>query len=373
MLAARMHGYKQPLVLEDIKVPDIASDQVLVRVGGAGMCRSDVQLIDGYFAEALKPNFPITPGHEIAGQVTKIGDQVPESARLAIGDQVVVAAGWGDGICRQCRVGDEQLCEHGSWPGFGPPGGYAEFIPVPYRQLIRVEQRIKWEDLAPLTDAGVTPYRGIKKLRAASVLGPDRIMGVFGASGLGSYAVQYAKLLSVGATVVAFARSEEKLAIARERGADVIINTRGKSLSDIQGELFRLTGTRKLDAAIDCVGAEETIQTGIGLLHTSGAFVSVGLVGTKIKIPLFPFTAGELTYHGSFWANYNDLQEVLSLAQKGKIQHSIKRIEFKDVNENLELLRAGEIVGRAVIVFDVPWGGSKAGATEELQDLVASG
>lgn len=358
MLAARMHAYKQPLVLEDIRIPEIAPDQVLVRVGGAGMCRSDVQLIDGYFESALHSTFPLTPGHEIAGLVSAIGDRVPESAKLAVGDQVVVATGWGDGICRQCRVGDEQICDHGAWPGFGPPGGYAEFIPVPYRHLIRLEHRLKWEELAPLTDAGVTPYRAIKKLRAAGVLGPDRVMGVFGASGLGSYAVQYAKLLSAGATVVAFARNDEKLAISKQRGADFTINTRGKSIADIGDELFKLTGSRKLDAAVDCVGAEETIQTGIGLLHTSGAFVSVGLVGTKINIPLFPFTAGELTYHGSFWANYADLQEVLALAQKGRIQHTIKRIEFKDVNENLELLRAGDIIGRAVIVFDVPWDGS---------------
>jgi len=183
-------------------------------------------------------------------------------------------------------------------------------------------------------------------------------MGVFGASGLGSYAVQYAKLLSSGATVVVFARNDEKLAIAKERGADVTINTRGKSLNDLQNELFKLTGTRKLDAAIDCVGAEETIRTGICLLVTAGVFVSVGLVGTKINIPLFPFTAGELTYHGSFWANYSDLQEVLALAQKGKIQHSIKRVRFQDVNENLELLRAGEIIGRAVILFDIDGGAS---------------
>lgn len=353
MRAARMHGYKQPLVLEEVPIPDILPDQVLVRVGGAGMCRSDVQLIDGYFAEALKTKFPITPGHEIAGQVAALGDLVPKSAQLAMGDKVVVAAGWGDGICRQCRLGNEQICDHGSWPGFGPPGGYAEFVPVPYRQLIRVDHKLPWEELAPLTDAGVTPYRGIKKLRASGVLGPDRTMGVFGASGLGSYAVQYAKLLSSGATVVVFARSDEKLVIAKERGADAVINTRGKSLSDLQNELFKLTGSRKLDAAIDCVGAEETIQTGMALLATGGAFVSVGLVGTTINIPLFPFTARELTYYGSFWANYADLQEVLALAQKGKIQHSIKSIGFQDINENLELLRAGEIVGRAVILFDL--------------------
>ena len=353
MLAARMHGYKQQLVLEDIKIPTILPDQVLVRVGGAGMCRSDVQLVDGYFEVALKVSFPITPGHEIAGLVAAVGERVPESAHLAVGDQVVVAAGWGDGTCRECRLGNEQLCEHGSWPGFGPPGGYAEYVPVPYRQLIRLEKRLKWEELAPLTDAGVTPYRGIKKLRAAGVLGPDRVVAVFGASGLGGYAVQYAKLLSAGATVVVFARNEEKLAIARQRGADFAINTRGKSLDDLHAELARLTGKRTLDAAIDCVGAEDTIRTGIGLLGTSGAFVSVGLVGNRIDIPLFPYTAREISYQGSFWANYADLQEVLALAQKGLIQHSIKRIRFQDVNENLELLRAGEIIGRAVIVFDI--------------------
>jgi alcohol dehydrogenase, propanol-preferring len=353
MQAARMYAYKQPLVLEDIRVPEISPDEVLVRVGGAGMCRSDVQLVDGYFAQALEPVLPITLGHEIAGLVTALGDRVPASAQLAIGDQVVVAAGWGDGICRQCRFGNEQICEHGCWPGFGPPGGYAEFVPVPYRQLIRVEHNLPWEELAPLTDAGVTPYRAIKKLRAAGSLGPDRVVGVFGASGLGGYAVQYAKLLSAGATVVAFARNDEKLTIVKERGADVTINTRDKSLSDLHDELFKVTGTRKLDAAIDCVGAEETIRTGIGLLATAGVFVSVGLVGNRIDIPLFPFTSGELTYHGSFWANYSDLREVLALAQKGKIQHSIKRIRFQDINENLELLRAGEIIGRAVIVFDI--------------------
>jgi len=366
MLAARMYEYNKPLVLEDIKVPEISSDQVLVRVGGVGMCRSDVLLVDGFFAEALPLKFPITPGHEIAGLVAALGDRVPASSQLAIGDRVVVAAGWGDGICRQCRLGNEQLCEHGSWPGFGPPGGYAEFIPVPYKHLIRVEHKLKWEELAPLTDAGVTPYRGIKKLRAAGVLGPDRVVGVFGASGLGSYAVQYAKLLSSGATVVAFARNDEKLAIVKQHGADVTVNTRGKSLNDLHDELFKLTGKRKLDAAIDCVGAVETIRTGIGLLDTAGVFASVGFVNNRIDIPLFPFTAGELTYHGSFWASYSDLQEVLALAQKGKIQHSIKRIRFQDINENLELLRAGDIIGRAVVVFDVAEDTASRKAAEDL-------
>ncbi|WP_321476362.1 NAD(P)-dependent alcohol dehydrogenase [uncultured Paludibaculum sp.] len=353
MLAARMHGYQQPLVLEEVKIPEISPDEVLVRVGGAGMCRSDVQLVDGYFHSALNLKFPITPGHEIAGLVETIGERVPETAQLAIGDAVVVAAGWGDGTCRQCRAGNEQLCEHGGWPGFGPPGGYAEFVAVPYRHLIRVDAKLKWEELAPLTDAGVTPYRGIKKLRAAGVLGPDRVIAVFGASGLGSYAVQYAKLLGSGATVVVFARNEEKLALAKQHGADYAINTRGKSLDDLRAELQRLTGKRKLDAVIDCVGAKETIQTGFGLLATAGAFVSVGLVGTEIAIPLFPLVSGEFSYFGSYWANHTDLQEVLALAQQGKIHSSGQKVRFEDINDHLEMLRAGDIIGRAVVVFNV--------------------
>jgi propanol-preferring alcohol dehydrogenase len=353
MRAARMYGYKQPLVLEDVKRPEISADQVLVRVEAAGMCRTDFQLVDGYFKEGFNLAFPATPGHEIAGSVEELGAGVPPGANLAIGDQVIVVGGWGDGTCRQCRLGNEQICGHGVWPGFGPYGGYGEFVPVPYKYLIRIDRKygLQAEELAPLTDAGLTPYRGIKKLRAAGVLGPDRVLAVFGAGGLGMYAVQYAKLLSSGATVVAFARSDEKLEIAKEYGADYVINTRGKSLADIRSDLVRSTGQREIDAAIDCVGAGETIQTGFGLLATAGAFVSVGLVGNRIDIPLFPLVAREFTYFGSFWGNYSDLSEVLTLAQQGRIRHSIKRIRFEDINENLELLRDGDIIGRAVIAY----------------------
>lgn len=365
MLAARMYGYKQPLVLEEVKRPDIAPDEVLVRVEAAGMCRTDFQLVDGYFRANLEPEFPITPGHEIAGAVEEIGRAVPATANLAIGDQVVVVGGWGDGTCRHCKIGNEQICGHGKWPGFSLYGGYGEYVPVPYRYLIRIDRKynLKSEELAPLTDAGLTPYRGIKKLRDAGALGPDRVLAVFGVGGLGAYAVQYAKLLSGGSTVVAFGRSDEKLAVAREYGADHVINTRGRSADDIRGELAKAAGKREIDAVIDCAGAEAMIQLGFSLLATAGVYASVGLVGNRIDIPLFPFVAREYTYHGSFWGNYNDLSEVMALAQAGKIRHTVKRIRFEDINENLELLRDGDIIGRAVIVYG-------EAAEDSGQDLV---
>jgi propanol-preferring alcohol dehydrogenase len=347
-----MYGYREPLRLEDVPIPEIRPDEALVKVGAAGMCRTDFQLIDGYFRSALDLAFPATPGHEVAGWVDRIGRDVPRTLGLAEGDLVVVDGGWGDETCRPCRNGNQQLCANGHWIGFGPHGGYQEYVPVPAKHLIRIDPRLGPDVLAPLTDAGLTPYRGMKKLLRAGALGPGRNVAVLGAGGLGVYAVQYAKLLGAGATVVALARTDAKLEVARRNGADHVINTRGRSAEEVREQLAKLTGRGELDGIVDCVGARETIQLGFALLATEGAFVSVGLVGTEIAIPLFPFVAREFSYHGSFWGNYRDLSEVMALAESGKIQHTIERVRLDDVNEALQRLGGGDVVGRAVIVHD---------------------
>ena len=162
MKAARMHEYGKALVLEDVPVPDIQPDDILVQVRACGMCRSDVQLVDGYFRKYADIPTPITLGHEITGVVHKIGSVVPKSSGFQEGEHIVVAPGWGDGTCRHCQIGNTQICPNVRWPGFGPVGGFAEFIPVPARYLIKVDSRLKFEELAPLTDASLTPYRGVK-------------------------------------------------------------------------------------------------------------------------------------------------------------------------------------------------------------------
>jgi alcohol dehydrogenase, propanol-preferring len=351
MKAARLHEYGKPLVLEDVPVPDLAPDEILVQVKACGMCRSDVQLVDGYFRPYADIKPPITVGHEITGVVHKIGSIVPKSSGFQEGDHVVVAPGWGDGTCRHCQIGNTHICPNVRWPGFGPVGGFAEFLPVPARYLIKVDSRLQFEQLAPLTDAGMTPYRGIKKLRDAGALGPDRVLGVFGVGGLGGYAVQYSKLLGGGATVVAFDLSDEKLAVATAYGADHVINVKGKSSADVGEELKKAISEAQLDAIIDCVGAPEMIQLGFALLSISGHYADVGLVGDRIDIPLFPRVSREQTFHGSFWGNYTDLSEIMALAAHGKIRHTIKAITFEQLNENIELLRVGNIVGRAVMKF----------------------
>jgi alcohol dehydrogenase, propanol-preferring len=354
MRAARMHGYQQPLRLEEVPVPEVGPEEVLVKVGGAGMCRTDFQLLDGYFDRGQAMGFPITPGHEISGWVAGIGAEVPAFAGLSEGDQIVVFGGWGDGSCRQCQGGNEQICGHGRWVGFGGHGGYQEFLPVHHRYLIPVPAvgDLTPETLAPLTDAGLTPYRGLKKLRNAGVLGPGRTVAVTGIGGLGSYGAQYAKLLSGGATVVAFARSDEKLKVATDNGVDHGIRVGDRSTDQIRDELEQLTGRSELDAVLDCAGSPESIRLAFELLATGGAVASVGLIGNRIDIPLFPFVAREFSYFGSFWGNYNDLSEVVGLAETGKIKHTVTRVRFDDVNDTLDAIGRGEVIGRAVIVYD---------------------
>src|SRR5499426_2415890 len=349
MKAARMHEYGKDPILENIPVPDTQPGEILVNVKACGMCRSDVQLIDGYFRKYVDIPTPITIGHEITGVVSKIGSTVPKASGLKEDDHVVVDLGWGDGTCRHCQIGNTHICPNVRWPGFGPVGGFAEFIPVPARYLIKVHSRLKFEELAPLTDAGLTPYRGLKKLRDAGALGPDRVLGILGIGGLGGYAVQYAKLLGGGATVVAFARNPDKLAVAKDYGVDYVISIKGKSATDIGKELSKATGQGDLDAIIDCAGAPEMMQLGFSLLSISGHYVDVGLVGDRIDIPLFPRVSREQTFHGSYWGNNTDLTEVMALAAQDKIRHTIKIFRFDQINENIDLLRTGDIVGRAVM------------------------
>jgi alcohol dehydrogenase, propanol-preferring len=180
------------------------------------------------------------------------------------------------------------------------------------------------------------------------------VLAVFGIGGLGKYAIQYAKLLGGGATVVAFGRNEEKLASAKDLGADYVVNIKGRSLDDIRKELAKATGPGEVDAVIHCAGAEAMIQMGFSLLSVGAHYSSVGLVGDRINIPLFPLVAREYTYHGSFWGNYTDLSEVIALVQQGKIQHTVKTIRFEEINENLDLLRTGDVVGRAVVKYLAP-------------------
>ena len=319
-----------------------------MKVGAAVLCQSDLHLIIGVCHKNLPINLPKTPGHVRAVWVVETGISVPESIKK--GDLVVVFGGWGCGFCSYCKRGDEQMCQAARWPGLSEyDGGFSEYLLVPsYRFLIRVDEQthLKPEELAPLTDAGLTPYRAIKKVR--HILGPNRSVAIMGIGGLGFYATQYARILGSGASVVALDRSDEKLEMAKEiGGADFTLNT---SDSEVRSKVDKITNGEGVDVVLDTVGLESTINLAVDILNKNGAIVIVGLFGKEITTPLFQTVIREYQVYGSLWGNYNELREVIELAKKGKIKHQVHKFPLSKVNEAIDLLRAGGIEGRAVII-----------------------
>ena len=358
MLSARIHEYQEPLEIDTVSKPKVAhGEEVLIRVGASGLCHSDLHLINGEWKDVLPLKLPKTPGHEVAGWIEEIGESVPETAKMKEGDLVAVFGGWGCGICIYCKRGDERLCNFPRWPGLSAyDGGYSEYIIVPsYRFLIKIgnlftsSSSIRPEELAPLTDAGLTPYRAIKKIR--HLLGPGKTIAIFGIGGLGSYAIQYAKTLGQSSTVIALDRNKERLKLAEKFGADYVVNV--SNSQNIRSEILsKITEGRRtgVDVVIDCVGAEATVEDSCRILNKGGSLVVVGLFGSQIKIPLVRAVLQEYQVYGSLWGNYNELCEVIELAKAGKIKHNIQKFPLSEINEAIQLLKNGEIVGRGVII-----------------------
>jgi propanol-preferring alcohol dehydrogenase len=350
ILAARIHEYKKPLSIDNISKPSITEGEgVLVRVASAGLCHSDLHLINGEWKDLIPLNLPKTPGHEVAGWVEETGKSVPADL-LKSGDLVAVFGGWGCGMCFYCKSGDEQICSFARWPGLSSfDGGYSEYILVPsYRFLVKVDKKSNTnpEELAPLTDAGLTPYRAIKKVK--HLLGPGKTIGIIGIGGLGSYGVQYAKILGGGSTVIAMDRKDEKLELAKSCGADYSVNIENDV--DIKKQIMDITAGKGVDIVIDCVGAESTISNSVKIIEKGGAIVVVGLFGSHIKVPLALSVINEYKVIGSMWGNYNELREVIELQSQGKIKNSIRKFRLDEINNAIDLLKQGEIVGRGVII-----------------------
>jgi alcohol dehydrogenase, propanol-preferring len=353
ILSARIHEYQKPLSIDNTPKPRISTgEQVLVKVAAAGLCHSDLHLINGQWKDIIPIHLPITPGHEVAGWIEELGNSVPKGV-LDIGDLVAVFGGWGCGICFYCKNGDEQLCINPKWPGLSSwnDGGFSQYIIVPsYRFLITVntyqKYDIKPEELAPLTDAGLTPYRAIKKIR--HLLVPGTNIAIIGVGGLGSYAVQYAKIFGAGSNVIAIDVDDRKLELAERFGADHVINS--KMQQDIKKEVLQKTGGNGLDVVVDCVGSEETIRNSVATLSKGGVLVMVGLFGGQINMPLISAVINEYQVICSLWGNYNELREVIELAKDQKIKHRIHSFPLTEINKAIDLLRVGNIEGRAVIV-----------------------
>ncbi len=336
MKATRFYEVGKPLTIEDVPEPEVGPTDVLVKIAGAGVCHSDLHVIDG---EVGVKRRPITLGHENAGIVEKVGSLVTE---VQPGDGVAVFGAWGCGICKICERQDENLCQNPIYPGVMVDGGWAEKLLVQHpRNLVKLNG-LDPVIAAPLTDAALTPYRAIKKV--ISKLGPGKRLGIIGIGGLGHMALQIAKALTPATRLVAIDVSDEKLAMAKTLGAHYTINGKG----DVGAAVKAVTDGEGVDAIIDFVGSDATLQNAVACAAIGSRVVVVGIAGGTLpysfwKLPL------ECEVTSSIWGNRQELREVLELARLGLITPHIERQPLEAVNDVLARLHEGKVQGRIVL------------------------
>lgn len=339
MRAARLYGYKEDFVVEEVATPEPGPGEVLVRIGGAGLCHSDLHIWSGEMA-GLGIELPLVLGHENAGWVEALG---PGAHGYEAGEPVVVMGGWGCGQCSVCLGGEEQLCDVMRWGGIGQAGGYAEYLVVPSpRHLVRLGD-FEPAAAAPLADAALTPYRAVK--RALPRLVPGTTVLTIGVGGLGQCGLQFLKALSP-AKVVAVDTSPTKQDIAEELGADVVIDP---LWPDATERIAAALGPDGAAAVFDYVGSDSTLALAARTVGRKGLLTVVGLAGGSLPYT-FLGLATEATVTSSMWGTRNELAEVVALARKGAVGIVAEQVPLDDVNEAFGRLRRGEVGGRLVLV-----------------------
>jgi propanol-preferring alcohol dehydrogenase len=315
---------------------------VLIRVGGAGACHSDLHIME---APAGTPSLPLpfTLGHENAGWVEKLG---PGATGFAVGDPVLVYGPWGCGICANCRVGMENYCQNPgqSKPGgLGRDGGMADYMVVPSTRFLLPLGTLDPREAAPLSDAALTSYHAVK--RSTQLLGPGSTAVVIGAGGLGQMAIQVLRALSAAATVVAVDTAPAKLETAKQMGADEAL----VSGDDAVARVKEITRGQGANLVLDMVGANATLEMAAQVSRVLGHVTIVGLGGGALPVN-FHSPAKECSVASPYWGSIPELMEVVSLAQAGKIRMLVEQFPLERASEAYRLLHDGEIQGRAVIV-----------------------
>jgi len=198
MIAARLHRYHEPLAVEQIAEPQITDPHdVIVRLGGAGLCRTDLHIQEGQWAEKSGVELPYVLGHENAGWVHEIGSAV---TNVAVGDTVIVHPLITCGLCRACRAGQDMHCSNSSFPGLDSDGGMADLLLTSARACVKLDPATRPEDVAALADAGITAYHAVRK--AVPLLYPGTTCVVIGAGGLGHIGIQCLNALTATHVVV---------------------------------------------------------------------------------------------------------------------------------------------------------------------------
>ena len=339
MKAAVVHGFKQPLVVEERPIPSPQAGAVVVKIEASGLCHTDIHAAHGDWP--VKPTLPFVPGHEGVGIVTKVGAGV---TRVREGDRVALPwLGYACGSCEYCVSGWETLCEQQLNTGYSIDGTHAEYATANAAYVGLVPSGVDPFDAAPLTCAGVTTYKAVKLSGARS----SDLVAIYGIGGLGHMALQYAKI--AGATVVAVDVTEEKLAMARGLGADYTVNA---AQEDPVEAIKRLGGA---DAAIALAVSPRSFEQAFGSLRRRGTLVLVALpADNSISLPIFETVLNGITIVGSIVGTRRDLAEIFELHALGRTKVIRETRPLSAINESIADVLDGRTSAR--IVFDLQLG-----------------
>jgi NAD+-dependent secondary alcohol dehydrogenase Adh1 len=333
-----MTGYHQPLQLVDRPAPEPARPtDVMVRIGGAGVCATDLHAIDALMEQAgVAP--PRILGHENAGWVEAVGGAV---TTVRPGDAVILYPPQTCGLCLACRRGLEMQCERHEFTGLSVDGGFAELLRVPERSLLRLPDGVEPAAVAPHADAGLTAYHAVR--RVAHLAHPGTTSVILGVGGVGHVAVQLMRILGAG-RVIASETDERRRKLALELGADAAVDGR-EAVAGVRD----LTGGIGADIVLDFVGTDRSHGDGLAMLGRSGTYSIVGYGGT-VTSGSVALVVNEQTITGNLVGSWVDLWELIQLHATGRLALRTERHPLESVNEVIDRLRAGDIVGRAVLV-----------------------
>jgi len=347
MKAMVLHGLGQPLKLEDVPLPTVGPNDVLVRVGACGVGLTVVILVA---TPGRITSYPRIPGHEIAGEVTAVGSEVKS---VRVGQRVTNHFYLTCGNCINCRSGRETLClaPRGN-VGAACDGGYAEYIALLERNVVAIPDGVSDVEAAVASDAIATPYHACHK---EARVGPgDNVLIIGAGGGVGIHMVQMARLC--GGRVLAADIGDDKLALAKQWGADEIIDARG---GDLAKQVMAATDGRGADACIDIVGTRQTLEAGLQSLAMLGRMVIIGAKPKSVykDDPSFSIDPGVflhrgLELHSSRYVNAAEIAQTLQLVRQKRITPVITQtFALEQVEEAHELIRKNRTAGRVALVF----------------------
>lgn len=337
MKAAVVREFGRPLAIEEVPIPTPGPDQVLVRLAATGVCHTDLHAAKGDWP--VKPNPPFIPGHEGVGVVVGVGANVK---RVREGDRVGVP--WlhtACGYCPHCRTGWETLCGSQKNTGYSVNGSFAEYAVADPNYVGRLPDGLDWGAAAPLLCAGVTVYKGLKETEVK----PGQWVAISGIGGLGHLAVQYAK--AMGMHVAAIDIHPEKLALAKQLGADLTLHGRETDpAAEIQKQVGGVHGV--LVTAVSPAAFEQAY----GALRPHGTMTMIGLPPGKFAMPIFDTVLKRITVRGSIVGTRQDLEEALEFGGEGKVAAHFSWDRLENINEVFERMERGAIDGRVVLSLE---------------------